>query len=68
MIKVLLYSEGLRYIEKSGIGKAIKHQMKALEANDVPYTLNKKDDYSIVHINTYGIASYFLARRSKKKG
>jgi 1,2-diacylglycerol-3-alpha-glucose alpha-1,2-glucosyltransferase len=67
-MKVLIYSEGLRLISKSGVGRAIKHQMKALDANGIKYTLNPHDDYDIVHINTVGLKSYLLARKAKKKG
>ena len=38
ILKVLLYTEGLKAISKSGLGKAIKHQMKALEDNGISYT------------------------------
>ena len=44
-MRVLLYSEGLKTIGKSGLGKAIKHQMKALDEVGVSYTLNPKDNY-----------------------
>ena len=67
-MKVLLYSEGLKAISKSGLGKAIKHQMKALEYENIPYTLNPKDDYDILHINTYFPKSYFLAKKARKQG
>lgn len=67
-MKVLLYTEGEKYTSKSGLGKAIKHQMKALESVGVEYTTNKKDDYDIVHINFYGPKSYFLAKNAHKKG
>jgi 1,2-diacylglycerol-3-alpha-glucose alpha-1,2-glucosyltransferase len=67
-MKVLLYSEGLKYIAKSGLGRAIKHQIKALELAGIEYTLNPKDDYDIVHINTYGPKSYLLAVNAHKKG
>ena len=30
-MKVLLYTEGLKTIGKSGLGKAVEHQKKALE-------------------------------------
>ena len=30
-MKVLLYTEGEKVVSKSGLGKAIKHQMQALE-------------------------------------
>ena len=67
-MKILLYAEGLKAIGKSGLGKAIKHQMKALEDEKIEYTLNPKDDYDILHINTWYIKSYFLAKRAKRKG
>ena len=47
-MKVLLYTEGEKLFSKSGLGKAIKHQMKALDSVNVPYTTNRKDDYDIV--------------------
>ena len=67
-MKVLLYTEGLKTIGKSGLGKAIKHQMKALENEKIEYTLDPKDDYDILHINTYFPKSYFLAKKARKKG
>lgn len=67
-MKVLLYTEGEKLTKNSGLGKAIKHQMKALEYENVEYTTNLKDDYDVVHINFYGPKSYFLAKKAKKKG
>ena len=67
-MKVLLYTEGMKTVGKSGLGKAIKHQQKALEYEHINYTLNPKDDYDILHINTYFPKSYLLAKRAKKKG
>lgn len=67
-MKVLLYTENEKLISKSGLGKAIKHQMKALEENNIEYTTNPKDDYDIVHINYYGPKSYELAKRARKLG
>lgn len=67
-MKVLLYTEGLKTIGKSGLGKAIKHQMLALKNENIEYTLDPKDDYDILHINTYFPKSYFLAKKAKKKG
>ena len=67
-MKILLYAEGLKTIGVSGLGKAIKHQMKALKYAGVEYTLDPDDDYDIVHINTYGPKSYALAKACKKKG
>ena len=68
-MKILLYTEGLKTIGKSGLGKAVKHQIKALEDNNMSYTLNPKDtDYDIVHINFYGLKSYFLAKKARRMG
>ena len=67
-MKILLYAEGLKTIGKSGLGKAIQHQMKALEDENIDYTLNHKDDYDILHINTWFLKSYFMAKRAKRKG
>lgn len=67
-MRVLLYTEGLKTISKSGLGKAIKHQMKALEDNKIDYTTNLKDDFDVLHINFYGPKSYLFAKKAKKKG
>lgn len=67
-MKVLLYTEGLKTISKSGLGKAIKHQMKALEDNKVEYTTNLKEDFDLLHINFYGPKSYLFAKKAKKNG
>lgn len=67
-MKVLLYTENEKFLSKSGLGKAIKHQMKALNAVNIPYTTNASEDYDIAHINFYGLKSYFLAKKLKKKG
>ncbi len=67
-MKVLLYTENEKMIGKSGLGKAIKHQMKALDYANVSYTLDKNDDYDILHINTYFPKSYLVAKKAKKMG
>ncbi len=67
-MKVLLYTEFEKMNSKSGLGKAIKHQMKALKENNIEYTTNLKDDYDIVHINFYGPRSYLLAKNARKAG
>ena len=65
---VLLYTEGEKVIGKSGLGKAIKHQMIALDEENVLYTTNPHDSYDILHINTYFPKSYLFAKRAKKQG
>lgn len=68
-MKVLLYTEGEKLFAKSGLGKAIKHQRKALKSVGVEYTNDIKDnDYDIVHINYYGPKSYHLAKKAKRNG
>ncbi len=67
-MKILLYTEIEKVVGKSGLGKAIKHQMKALELAGVEYTTNPKDDFDILHINTYFPYSYELALKAKKDG
>ena len=67
-MKILLHSDKMDSIEKSGVGRAIKHQMKALELNNVEYTLDPKDDYDIIHINTIFPESLSMAKKAKKQG
>ncbi len=67
-MKVLLYTENEKMIGKSGLGKAIKHQMNALKENNIEYTTNPKDSYDLVHINFYGPKSYRLAKKAHKNG
>lgn len=67
-MKVLIYFENQKSIRKSGIGRALKHQIRACELSGIEYTLNPKDDYDIAHINTYMFNSYRVLRKSKKKG
>lgn len=68
-MKVLLYTESLKVIGKSGLGKAISHQKSALSYKNIEYTTDiHNDNYDILHINTYFPKSYFFAKRAKKRG
>ncbi len=67
-MKVLLYTEGLKTVGNSGLGKAIKHQMQALESEGIEYTLDPKEDWDILHINTWWLKSYFMAKKAKRMG
>ncbi|HEY5525922.1 MAG TPA: glycosyltransferase family 4 protein [Clostridium sp.] len=67
-MKVLLHSDHLKMVEKSGVGRAIYHQKKALEENNVSYTTDKKEDFDIVHINTVFPSSLHMSRRAKARG
>lgn len=67
-MKVLLYTEGEKVVGKSGLGKAIKHQERALQLSGVDYTLDIKDDFDIMHVNTYFPGSYEIVKKAKKLG
>lgn len=67
-MKVLLYTENFERVKNSGLGRAIEHQMTALTNEKIEYTTNPKDDYDIMHINTWFLKSYFVAKKAKKKG
>ena len=67
-MKVLLYFQNYNLITKSGIGRALKLQIKALESNGIEYTLDPNDTYDIAHINTYWAKSYKVLKKCKKKG
>ena len=67
-MKILLYTEFEKLTGQSGLGKAIRHQMRALEENGIDYTRSVKDAHDIIHINYYGLRSYRLAKKEHKKG
>lgn len=67
-MKILLYSEHQKLIEKSGVGRALHHQQKALSESGVEFTLDQNDDYDLVHINTIFPGSFMMSRRAKKQG
>ena len=67
-MKVLLYFESEDKIKKSGIGRALRHQITALTSAGIEYTLDPKDTYDIVHVNTYFPKSKSLVKKAKKKG
>ncbi len=65
---MLLYLEGKAVLEKSGIGRALSHQMEALDLAGIPYTTDLLGDYDVVHINTYGPRSWLLLKTAKRRG
>lgn len=67
-MKVLLYSEYLEKIKKSGLGKSIRHQQRALELEGIDYTMDIEDDFDVLHINTYFAKSYFFAKKCREQG
>ncbi|AGM99209.1 glycosyltransferase family 4 protein [Streptococcus iniae] len=67
-MKVLLYLEAEKQLKKSGIGRAITHQMRALDIAGQSYTRNPNDDYDLVHINSYGPMSWHIMKKAQKQG
>ena len=67
-MKVLLYFESEEKIKKSGIGRALRHQIAALTSAGIEYTLDPKDTYDIAHVNTYFPNSKRVVKQAKKKG
>lgn len=67
-MKVLIYFESQDKIKKSGIGRALKHQMQALTSAGIDFTLDKNDSYDLAHINTYFAKSKKLLKKCKKQG
>ena len=65
-MKVLLYFEGIEKIKKSGIGRAMAHQMKALESAGVDFTIYPNEPYDMVHINTLYSKSKKLLKHCNK--
>ncbi|MGC6770381.1 glycosyltransferase family 4 protein [Enterococcus sp. LJL51] len=68
-MKILLYFEGEKILAKSGIGRALDHQKRALSEVGIEYTLDPNcTDYDILHINTYGIHSHGMISKARKLG
>lgn len=67
-MKVLLYEQARNALKKSGIGRALHHQKKALELHGVETTFNRTDTYDLVHINSSFKSSARFMRSLQKKG
>ncbi len=65
-MKILLYFENEKMIKKSGIGRALRHQIEACKLQGLEYTTNPKDSFDVAHINTYYRRSYHLAKKLRK--
>lgn len=65
-MKILLYLEAEQFLSHSGIGRAMKHQQRALDLMGIDWTKNPEDDYDILHLNTYGFSSWKMLKKAKK--
>lgn len=70
-MKIKLYFGRFESISQSGIGRAMIHQKKALELNNIEYTTDIEcEDYDILHINTVfpeGYSDILKAKKNNKK-
>ena len=62
-MKTLIYFENADGIKRSGIGRAMAHQLQACKDAGVETTIDKTDVYDIAHINTY----FGKSRRTLKR-
>ncbi|WBW50458.1 glycosyltransferase family 4 protein [Peptoniphilus equinus] len=66
-MKILLYKEDYELVKDSGVGKAIVHQERALQAAGVHYTTDVHDTFDLVHINTVLPKTKAFVRRIKSQ-
>lgn len=67
-MKVLLYQKGEKTLSKSGIGRAMAHQVRALTLAGIDFTTDEKEDYDIAHINTFDFGARSMANKAHKDG
>ena len=68
-MKTYIYRGGFPIVEKSGVGKAIEHQEKMLNAVEAPRAARWKEA-TVVHMNTVfpdSVIAAFIAKMQKKK-
>jgi 1,2-diacylglycerol-3-alpha-glucose alpha-1,2-glucosyltransferase len=67
-MKTLIYFQNEDALKNSGIGRAMSHQLKALNYAGVEAVVDPKGEYDIAHINTYFGKSQRLLKKAKKQG
>lgn len=67
-MKTLIYFQNADTFKRSGIGRAMSHQLQACKDAGVETTIDKKDSYDVAHINTYFWKSHKALKLAKKKG
>ncbi|MQW23604.1 MULTISPECIES: glycosyltransferase family 4 protein [unclassified Lactococcus] len=67
-MKILLYLGAEDFLSHSGIGRAMKHQQRALDLMHIDWTKDPNDDYDILHLNTYSPNSWKILKQAKKEG
>ncbi len=66
-MKVLIYFQSERLLRKSGIGRAMRHQMNACKSAHQDFTIKIHEPYDMAHINTIYERSYSLLKSCHKK-
>ncbi|MDR1193247.1 MAG: glycosyltransferase [Peptococcaceae bacterium] len=67
-MRVLLFFEHQKLIEKSGVGRALEHQKKALSRNGIEFTTDPGDYFDIAHINTVFPGALRMSWRARALG
>lgn len=67
-MKILIYSKEFELVKESGVGKAMSHQIKALELAGADFTLDENEEHDICHINTVLPDSPVFAMKENFKG
>lgn len=67
-MKVLIYEQNANLQKKSGIGRALRHQKRALENNGIETTFDIHDNYDFVHVNSSFKKTYKLVKKLNKQG
>ncbi len=67
-MKILLYNGGEKIMHKSGVGRAMDQQKKALSDAGVAYTQDSTDSYDVVDLNTILPDSLFQGVKAKITG
>ena len=66
-MRVLLYEQNAKMQKRSGIGRALKHQKRALELNGIETTFDPNDQYDFVHVNSSFAHTYRFVKKLQKK-
>lgn len=67
-MKTLIYLQGKKSLSKSGIGRAISHQTRALNSQGIEVTYDKNDTFDLAHLNSYQPETFRLLRKLKNEG
>ena len=67
-MRILLYQGGSGLVRRSGVGHAMEHQRRALESAGVPFTLDPKEEYDAVLLNTVFPDSLWMGLRAGAAG